>query len=47
VPDRDLLVALPMTLNRGLAERGAAARLRARSTACSPSTGGLVRRLCG
>jgi GT2 family glycosyltransferase len=47
VPDRDLLVALPMTLNRGLAERGAAARLRRALDRVFAVYWRLVRRLCG
>ena len=47
VPDRDLLVALPMTLNPGLAEAGAAARLRRGLDRVFARYWQLVRRLCG
>lgn len=47
VPDRDLLVALPMTLNPGLAERGGAAALRRLLDGFFASYWAVVRRLCG
>lgn len=47
VPDRELLVALPMTVNPGLAERGFAARLRRGLDRFFAGYWSLVRRLCG
>lgn len=47
VADRDLLVALPMTLNPGLAERGAAAHLRRVLDRCFVGYWRFVRRFCG
>jgi hypothetical protein len=47
VPDRALLVALPMTLNPGLAKRGAAAALRRGLDGFFAAYWAVVRRLCG
>ncbi|HEB53521.1 MAG TPA: glycosyltransferase family 2 protein [bacterium] len=47
VPDRDLLVATPMTLNPGLADRGASAWLRRTMDRFFAGYWRLVRRLCG
>ena len=47
VADRDLLVAAPMTLNPGLAERGASAALRRGLDRLFAGYWWLVRRLCG
>ena len=47
VPDRELLVALPMTLNPGLAERGAKASLRRGLDRFFAGYWRVVRRLCG
>lgn len=47
VPDRALLVATPMTLNPGLAERGGAATLRRALDRFFAGYWWLVRRLCG
>ncbi len=47
VPDRDLLVALPLTFNPGLAERGGAAALRRGMDRFFAVYWRLVRRLCG
>ncbi len=47
VADRDLLVAAPMTLNPGLANRGAAAALRALLDRFFAAYWWLVRRFCG
>ena len=47
VPDRDLLVALPMTLNPGLAEGGARGALRRSLDRFFAGYWKLVRRLCG
>ncbi|HLQ38677.1 MAG TPA: glycosyltransferase, partial [Planctomycetota bacterium] len=47
VADRDILVALPMTLNPGLADRGAAAALRRGLDRLFALYWRLVRRLCG
>lgn len=47
VPDRELLTALPMTLNPGLAERGARAALRKAMDRFFAGYWRLVRRLCG
>ncbi len=47
VPDRQLLVAAPMTLNPGLAERGAAASVRRLLDRFFAAYWWLVRRLCG
>lgn len=47
VPDRELLVARPMTLNPGLAERGAAAQLRRWLDRFFIGYWSLVRRFCG
>lgn len=47
VPDRDLLVAAPMTLNPGLAERGAKAALRRGLDRFFAGYWRAVRRLCG
>lgn len=47
VPDRALLVALPMTPNPGLADRGFKGWLRRASDRCFSGYWRLVRRLCG
>ncbi|MEY4674636.1 MAG: hypothetical protein RL148_2420 [Planctomycetota bacterium] len=47
VPDRDLLVAMPMTLNPGLAERGLAAAVRRGMDGFFRGYWILVRRFCG
>ena len=47
VPDRDLLVALPMTLNPGLADKGAGAKLRRAMDRFFSVYWRLVRGLCG
>ncbi|MBL8749618.1 MAG: glycosyltransferase family 2 protein [Planctomycetes bacterium] len=47
VPDRELLVAAPMTLNPGLAERGARAALRRGLDRFFAGYWRVVRRLCG
>ena len=47
VPDRELLVALPMTLNPGLAERGVRGAVRRCLDHFFAGYWGLVRRLCG
>jgi GT2 family glycosyltransferase len=47
VPDRELLVAAPMTLNPGLAERGGAAALRRLLDRCFAGYWRCVRWLCG
>ena len=47
VADRDLLVAQPLTLNPGLADRGFAAWLRRTMNRCFGAWWWLVRRLCG
>ncbi len=47
VPDRDLLVALPMTLNPGLADKGAGAALRRTMDRFFSVYWRLVRGLCG
>jgi GT2 family glycosyltransferase len=47
VPDRDLLVATPLTLNPGLAEKGAAAALRRGLDRFFAGYWKCVRRLCG
>jgi GT2 family glycosyltransferase len=47
VADRDLLVAAPVTLNKGLAETGAAAALRRGLDRCFALYWRCVRRLCG
>ncbi|MBL8726860.1 MAG: glycosyltransferase family 2 protein [Planctomycetes bacterium] len=47
VPDRDLLVAMPMTLNPGLAERGARAALRRAMDRFFAGYWRVVRRFCG
>ncbi len=47
VPDRELLVAAPVTLNPGLAERGAAAALRRGLDRVFGLSWRCVRRLCG
>jgi hypothetical protein len=47
VPDRELLVAAPVTLNPGLAERGAAAALRRWLDRFFAGYWKCVRRLCG
>lgn len=47
VPDRDLLVAEPVTLNPGLAEKGAAAALRRGLDRFFAGYWAVVRRLCG
>jgi GT2 family glycosyltransferase len=47
VPDRALLVAAPLTLNPGLAERGLQAAVRRGLDRCCTTWWFLVRRLCG
>jgi hypothetical protein len=47
VPDRELLVALPMTLNPGLAERGLAAAVRRGMDRFFRGYWRVVRGLCG
>jgi len=47
VPDRELLVAAPVTLNPGLAEKGAAAALRRGLDRFFAGYWAVVRRLCG
>ena len=47
VPDRDLLVALPMTLNPGLAERGWTSAVRRTLDRVFAIYWAVVRRLCG
>jgi hypothetical protein len=47
VPDRELLVALPMTLNPGLAERGLASAVRRTLDRVFTVYWRVVRRLCG
>ena len=47
VPDRDLLVAIPMTYNPGLASRGFKARLSRVLDRCYGGWWALVRRACG
>jgi GT2 family glycosyltransferase len=47
VPDRELLVAAPVTLNPGLAEKGAAAALRRLLDRFFAGYWAVVRRLCG
>ena len=47
VPDRELLIALPMTPNPGLADRGAKAFVRRTSDRCFSLYWSLVRRACG
>jgi len=47
VPDRDLLIAAPVTLNPGLAEKGFAAALRRGLDRFFCGYWKVVRRLCG
>jgi len=47
VPDRELLVAVPLTLNPGLAEQGVKAAVRRTLDRCCALWWKLVRRLCG
>lgn len=47
VPDRDLLVGVPLTLNPGLADRGAKAWLKRWLDRCCGAWWRCVRRLCG